>query len=138
MINIKRGEIYMANLPKAGGSIQHGYRPVVVVQNNIGNKFSPTTIVVPITTKKKNKNYMPTHIKVNRLKELSKDSVVLCEQILTINQKDLDKPIGKLNRRKMSEINVALVVSIIPGLVEAACQMYKIKNRTVVEKTELN
>lgn len=128
----------MANLPKAGGSIQHGYRPVVIVQNNIGNKFSPTTIVVPITTKKKNKNYMPTHIKVNRLKELSKDSVVLCEQILTINQKDLDKPIGKLNRRKMSEINVALVVSIIPGLIEVACQMYKIKNRTVVEKTELN
>ena len=128
----------MANLPEIGGSIQHGYRPVVIVQNNIGNKFSPTTIVVPVTTKKKNKNYMPTHIKVNRLKELNKDSVVLCEQILTINQKDLEKYVGTLNRRKMIELNVALAVSIIPGFVEAACQMYKIKNRTVVEKMELN
>lgn len=138
MANIKRGEIYMANLPKAGGSIQHGCRPVVIVQNNTGNKYSPIIIVVPITTKKKNKSYVPTHIKVTRLKELSKDSVVLCEQILTINQRDLGSYIGKLNRRKMIELNVALAVSIMPGLVETACQMYKIKNRTVAEKFNMN
>ena len=74
MNSIKRGEVYMADLEVVDGSVQHGYRPVVIVQNNIGNKYSPTTIIVPITTKKENKRYMPTHVNVTRMKELDSSS----------------------------------------------------------------
>jgi len=129
MMNIKRGEVYMADLEVVDGSVQHGYRPVVIVQNNIGNKYAATTIIVPITTKKENKWYMPTHVKVNRMKELDSSSKAICEQIITISKARLKKRVGSLNRRKMIEINLALAISILPGCVQAICQMYKIKNR---------
>ena len=129
MTNIKRGEVYMADLEVVDGSVQHGYRPVVIVQNNIGNKHAATTIIVPITTKKENKWYMPTHVKVNRMKELDSSSKAICEQIITISKARLKKRVGSLNRRKMIEINLALAISILPGCVQAICQMYKIKNR---------
>ena len=76
----------MTELPNIGGSIQSGYRPVLVIQNNIGNKYSPTTIVVPITTKKEQKHYLPTHVRANKQPGLKHNSTVLCEQIMTINQ----------------------------------------------------
>ena len=129
MNSIKRGEVYMADLEVVDGSVQHGYRPVVIVQNNIGNKYAATTIIVPITTKKENKWYMPTHVKVNRMKELDSSSKAICEQIITISKTRLTKRIGSLNRRKMIEINLALAISILPGCVQAVCQMYKIKNK---------
>ena len=129
MNSIKRGEVYMADLEVVDGSVQHGYRPVVIIQNNIGNKFAPTTIIVPITTKKDEKWYMPTHVNVNRMKELDSSSKVMCEQIITISKTRLKKRVGSLNRRKMIDINVALAISIIPGCVEVICQMYKIKNK---------
>lgn len=129
MNSIKRGEIYMAELEVVGGSVQHGYRPVVIVQNNIGNRFASTTVIVPVTTKKDDKQYLPTHVRINRMRELNYNSKVMCEQIITISQERLKKKIGSLNRRKMIEVNVALAISIIPGCVEAICQMYKIKNK---------
>ena len=83
---VNRGEIYMANLHETNGSVQHGYRPVLVVQNNVANHNSPTTIVVPITTKKQNKHYLPVHVKITRVEQLKEESVALCEQLLTISQ----------------------------------------------------
>ena len=129
MNNIKRGEVYMAALEVVDGSVQHGYRPVVIIQNNIGNKYAPTTIIVPITTKKDEKWYMPTHVNVNRMKELDDGSKVMCEQIITISKKRLKKKVGTLNRRKMIDINVALAISVLPGCVQVICQMYKIKKK---------
>ena len=129
MTSIKRGEVYMADLEVVDGSVQHGYRPVVIIQNNIGNKHSETTIIVPITTKKEDKWYIPTHVKVNRMKELDSKSKAMCEQIITISKTRLKKRVGALNRRKMIEMNLALAISILPGCVDAICQMYKMKSK---------
>lgn len=137
-MKIKRGEIYMTELPNIGGSIQSGYRPVLIVQNNIGNKYSPTTIVVPITTKKEQKQYLPTHVRANKQPGLRHNSTILCEQIITVNQDSLDMQIGKLNRKKLFEVNVALAVSVVPGLVTVACQIYKVRNRMIVEKSKVS
>jgi mRNA interferase MazF len=137
-MKIKRGEIYMTGLPNIGGSIQSGYRPVLIVQNNIGNKYSPTTIVVPITTKKEQKQYLPTHVRANKQPGLRHNSTILCEQIMTVNQDSLDMQIGKLNRKKLFEVNVALAVSVVPGLVTVACQIYKVRNRMIVEKSKVS
>ena len=128
----------MTELPNIGGSIQSGYRPVLIVQNNIGNKYSPTTIVVPITTKKEQKQYLPTHVRANKQPGLRHNSTILCEQVMTVNQDSLDMQIGKLNRKKLFEVNVALAVSIVPGLVTVACQIYKVKNRMIVEKSKVS
>ena len=128
----------MTELPNIGGSIQSGYRPVLIVQNNIGNKYSPTTIVVPITTKKEQKQYLPTHVRANKQPGLRHNSTILCEQIMTVNQDALDIQIGKLNRKKLFEVNVALAVSVVPGLVSVACQIYKVKNRMIVEKSKVS
>ena len=128
----------MTELPNIGGSIQSGYRPVLIVQNNIGNKYSPTTIVVPITTKKEQKQYLPTHVRANKQPGLRHNSTILCEQIITVNQDSLDMQIGKLNRKKLFEVNVALAVSVVPGLVTVACQIYKVKNRMIVEKSKVS
>lgn len=128
----------MTELPNIGGSIQSGYRPVLIVQNNIGNKYSPTTIVVPITTKKEQKQYLPTHVRANKQPGLRHNSTILCEQVMTVNQDSLDMQIGKLNRKKLFEVNVALAVSVVPGLVTVACQIYKVKNRMIVEKSKVS
>lgn len=128
----------MTELPNIGGSIQSGYRPVLIVQNNIGNKYSPTTIVVPITTKKEQKQYLPTHVRANKQPGLRHNSTILCEQIMTVNQDSLDMQIGKLNRKKLFEVNVALAVSVVPGLVTVACQIYKVRNRMIVEKSKVS
>ena len=128
----------MTELPNIGGSIQSGYRPVLIVQNNIGNKYSPTTIVVPITTKKEQKQYLPTHVRANKQPGLRHNSRILCEQIMTVNQDSLDMQIGKLNRKKLFEVNVALAVSVVPGLVTVACQIYKVRNRMIVEKSKVS
>ena len=98
-------------------------------EKQIGNKYSPTTVIVPITTKKDEKWYLPTHVNVNHMKELDSSSKVMCEQPRTISKTRLKKRVGSLNRRKMIDINVALAISILSGCVEAICQMYKIKNK---------
>ena len=94
--NVKRGDIYHADLDPVFGSEQGGYRPVLVIQNNIGNKYSPTVIVAAITSKEKMK--LPTHIAVPEMEGLEKDSVVLLEQLRTLDKRRLENYVCTLDR----------------------------------------
>lgn len=109
-MEIKRGEVYLADLDPIVGSEQGGIRPVVVIQNDIGNKFSTTTIAA-ITTKDKHSG-MPTHIHLDSTNEPLRDSVVLLEQIRTIDKLRLIKYIGKLSDTVMKQIDEAYLISI--------------------------
>ena len=94
---IKRGEIYYADLSPVVGSEQGGVRPVLIVQNDVGNKFSPTVIAAAITSQK-DKNALPTHIEVDAGNcGLAKDSVVLLEQVRTIDKRRLKEKMGSLD-----------------------------------------
>lgn len=106
---IKRGDIFYADLNPVVGSEQGGIRLVLVVQNNVGNKHSPTVIVVPISSVRK-KN-LPVHIQII-CSELPKNSTILAEQIRTIDRSRLRKYVGSLNRELMKEINGILKISI--------------------------
>ena len=111
---IMRGEIYYLNCnEKANGNVQSGRRPVVIVQNEAGNMFSNTTIVVPLTTKEKRMT-MPTHISIKKDKNngLEQNSIALCEQILTINQNDLLNCLGCVTETTMEKIDKGLMISI--------------------------
>ena len=110
-MQIKRGDIYYADLSPVIGSEQGGIRPVVVVQNDVGNKYSPTVIAAAITSKI-NKAKLPTHIEINAENfGLPKDSVVLTEQIRTIDKKRLKEKIGCLDDIYMNKVNDALIIS---------------------------
>lgn len=110
-VNVKRGDVYYADLSPVIGSEQGGIRPVLVLQNNVGNKYSPTIIVSAITSQV-NKSKLPTHIEINAAEfGLSKDSVVLLEQIRTIDKKRLREKIGHLNEEVMDLVNDALQIS---------------------------
>lgn len=111
MVIVKRGDIYYADLSPVVGSEQGGIRPVLIVQNDIGNKYSPTVIAAAITSQI-NKAKMPTHIEL-AAKEygLNKDSVILLEQIRTIDKKRLREKIGHLDENLMSTVNDALSIS---------------------------
>ena len=110
-MNIKRGDIYYADLSPVIGSEQGGLRPVLIVQNDIGNKYSPTVIAAAITSRM-TKSKLPTHIDVFGEKVgLSKDSVILLEQIRTIDKKRLKEKMGHLDDEVMHEVNEAIVVS---------------------------
>ncbi len=110
-MSIKRGEIYYADLSPVVGSEQGGIRPVLIVQNNVGNKFSPTVIAAAITSQQFKSN-LPTHIKVNAHDcGLSKDSVVLLEQVRTIDKRRLREKMGILEKSDMYKIDKALSVS---------------------------
>ncbi|MBR3815944.1 MAG: type II toxin-antitoxin system PemK/MazF family toxin [Clostridia bacterium] len=110
-MSIKRGEIYYADLSPVIGSEQGGVRPVLIVQNDIGNKYSPTVIAAAITSKQF-KTSLPTHIKVNAHDcGLSKDSVVLLEQVRTLDKKRLKEKMGNLDKDDMFKIDKALSVS---------------------------
>ncbi len=112
---IKRGDIYYADLSPVVGSEQGGVRPVLIIQNDIGNKYSPTVIATAITSQI-NKAKMPTHIELDANEYgLSKDSVVLAEQIRTIDKKRLKEKIGHLDDKLMTKVNAALEISF--GLV---------------------
>lgn len=110
MREIKRGDIYKADLSPVVGSEQGGIRPVVIVQNDMGNRYSPTIIVVPITTRLNKKN-LPTHTKINN-SSLLKESIALMEQIRTIDKSRLIEFIGVLNENEMNRITEALRISI--------------------------
>ena len=113
---IKRGDIYYADLSPVIGSEQGGIRPVLVVQNDVGNKYSPTVIAAAITSQI-NKAKLPTHIEVDALRfGLSKDSVILLEQVRTIDKKRLREKIGHLEGDMMEKVNDALSISF--GLFE--------------------
>ena len=112
MQEIKRGDIYYADLSPVVGSEQGGVRPVLIIQNNIGNKYSPTVIVSAITSQI-NKAKIPTHIELASNKyNLAKDSVVLLEQIRTIDKRRLQEKITSLDEVKMKEVNRAILISL--------------------------
>ena len=109
---VKRGDIYYADLSPVVGSEQGGVRPVLIVQNNVGNKFSPTVIAAAITSQI-NKAKMPTHIEIGAADYgLSKDSVILLEQVRTIDKKRLKERIGHLNENLMNIVNEAIEISL--------------------------
>ncbi|MCL2086837.1 MAG: type II toxin-antitoxin system PemK/MazF family toxin [Oscillospiraceae bacterium] len=108
---IKRGEIYYADLSPVIGSEQGGMRPVLIVQNDVGNRHSPTVIAAAITSQKE-KSRLPTHIALNSHHcGLAKDSVVLLEQVRTLDKKRLKERMGELDRGSMHKVDSALSVS---------------------------
>lgn len=116
-MTVKRGEIYYADLSPVIGSEQGGMRPVLIVQNDVGNKYSPTVIAAAITSQKY-KTQLPTHISVNADNcGLQKDSIVLLEQVRTIDKTRLKEKMGNLPDNEMSKINRALSVSFGLGTV---------------------
>lgn len=112
MINsaIKRGQIYLADLDPVLGSEQGGCRPVVVIQNNIGNQYSPTVIVAAITSRPKSK--LPTHVSLGNFRGLDKESVILSEQLRTIDKQRLEGFVGHLFESHVQELDRALQISI--------------------------
>ena len=111
-MTIKRGELYYADLSPVVGSEQGGVRPVLVVQNDVGNKYSPTVIAAAITSQM-SKAKLPTHIPLSAgAYGLPKDSVVLLEQIRTIDKKRLREKIGELPISMMHKVNDALMISL--------------------------
>ena len=107
---ILRGDIYYADLNPVVGSEQGGVRPVLIIQNDIGNKHSPTVIVAAITSRAKTK--LPTHISLSGIPLLEKDSIALLEQIRTIDKRRLDRYIGSLDGNTMKRIDAALTISV--------------------------
>ncbi len=109
MNTVKRGEIYYADLSPVIGSEQGGIRPVVIIQNDIGNKYSPTTIVAPITSKKKTR--IPTHVLINN-PCLKCTSLILLEQIRSIDKTRLKEYIGRLTSKELKKLDLAASSSI--------------------------
>lgn len=109
---IKRGEIYFAQLNPVIGSEQGGIRPVLIVQNDIGNQYSPTTIILAITSQI-NKAKLPTHIEL-KAKDygLERDSVILAEQVRTIDKSRLKQRIAVLKQETMQRVDQALAISL--------------------------
>ncbi len=109
---VKRGEIYFANLNPVVGSEQGGVRPVLILQNDTGNKYSPTTIVAAVTSRHKRAR-LPTHVPLAaREGPLDKDSVVLLEQVRTIDKTRLKEKIGKLSPEELAQVQDALKLSL--------------------------
>ncbi|HEY4543975.1 MAG TPA: type II toxin-antitoxin system PemK/MazF family toxin [Tissierellaceae bacterium] len=109
---VQRGDLFYADLSPVVGSEQGGVRPVVILQNNVGNKYSPTTIVAAITSQT-NKAKLPTHVPIKGQEYgLPKDSVVLLEQVRTIDKKRLREKIGKFDKNVMEDVDSALCKSM--------------------------
>ena len=116
-MNIRRGDIFYADLCPVIGSEQGGIRPVLIIQNDVGNKYSPTVIAAAITSQRE-KNRLPTHIQLQSNQcGLAKDSVVLLEQVRTLDKTRLKEKMGKLDDGTMNKVNMALGISF--GLEEA-------------------
>ena len=115
-MNIKRGDIYYADLSPVVGSEQGGLRPVLIVQNDVGNKYSPTVIAAAITSRM-GKSKLPTHIDIPGVNAgLSKDSVILLEQVRTIDKRRLKEKMGHLDEGTMNHVNNAIQVSFGLGV----------------------
>ena len=109
---VKRGDIFYADLSPVIGSEQGGIRPVIIIQNDIGNKYSPTIIVAAITSQI-NKAKLPTHVEISSEDYgLNKDSVVLLEQIRTIDKKRLKEKIGHMTDKDIQKVDDALLISM--------------------------
>lgn len=110
-MSIKRGDIYYADLSPVIGSEQGGVRPVLIVQNDVGNKYSPTVIAAAITSQQ-SKTKMPTHIPIcGQGCGLQKDSVVLLEQIRTLDKQRLKEKMGSIDENSMSRVDNAISIS---------------------------
>ena len=122
-MSVKRGDIYYADLSPVVGSEQGGLRPVLIIQNDVGNRYSPTVIAAAITSRM-GKTRLPTHIDIYADKAgLSKDSVVLLEQIRTLDKQRLKEKMGHLDDTMMSEINNAIAVSFGLGGAQAISEI---------------
>jgi len=111
-LNIRRGDIYYADLSPVVGSEQGGIRPVLIVQNNVGNRYSPTVIAAAITSQQ-SKAKMPTHIPLHaNTSGLTKDSVVLLEQVRTIDKRRLKEKMGSVDDASMSAVDNAISISL--------------------------
>ncbi|AYE34149.1 type II toxin-antitoxin system PemK/MazF family toxin [Clostridium septicum] len=109
---VKRGDIFYADLSPVIGSEQGGIRPVIIVQNDIGNKYSPTVIVAAITSQI-NKAKLPTHVEISSEEYgLNRDSVVLLEQIRTLDKRRLKEKIGHMTDVDMKKVNKSLLISL--------------------------
>lgn len=109
-MQIRKGDVYYADLTPVVGSEQGGVRPVLIIQNNIGNRHSPTVIVAAITTSR-SKPHLPTHVSLSAVCGLRQDSMVLLEQVRTIDRSRLREYIGRLNPSQLQFVNQALAVS---------------------------
>ena len=108
---VQRGDIFYADLSGNQGSEQGGLRPVLIMQNDIGNKYSPTVIGVPITSQQK-KNKLPTHVEIDaECSGLPKDSIALFEQLRVIDKRRLGRKVGKIGSDKIYQANNALMIS---------------------------
>ena len=108
---IRRGDLFYADLNPVVGSEQGGFRPVLVIQNDVGNHFSPTVVAAAITSRKA-KNSLPTHILLENVPGLAPTSLLLLEQLRTIDRKRLRGYIGRISKEKMLEVDAALAISI--------------------------
>ena len=111
-MQVKRGDIYYADLSPVVGSEQGGIRPVLIIQNDVGNRYSPTVICAAITSRM-NKAKLPTHIEIDsRRCQIMKDSVILLEQIRTIDKQRLKDMIGHLDKERMRSVDEAIRASL--------------------------
>ncbi|HAN10283.1 MAG TPA: PemK family transcriptional regulator [Clostridiales bacterium] len=111
-MNVRRGDIFYADLSPVIGSEQGGVRPVLIIQNDVGNKYSPTVICAAITSQI-NKAKLPTHIELDSAKySLMKDSVILLEQVRTIDKLRLKEKIGHLEEEVMGKVDKSLQISV--------------------------
>ncbi|MFM1524129.1 MULTISPECIES: type II toxin-antitoxin system PemK/MazF family toxin [Helcococcus] len=110
-MKVKRGDVLYADLSPVIGSEQGGIRPVVIIQNDMGNKYSPTVIIAAITSQQ-NKTNLPTHVQILCDINLPKNSVVLLEQIRTIDKRRLRDKVGSLDEKTMRKIDKSLIISL--------------------------
>ncbi len=109
---VKRGDLFFADLNPVVGSEQGGLRPVLIIQNDIGNNYSPTTIIAAVTSRIKRAK-LPTHVEIKKDNSpLNRDSVILCEQLRTIDKKRLTEKIGCLDKETMKKVDTALGISL--------------------------
>ena len=113
----KRGDVFFADLGQGIGSEQMGYRPVVIIQNDTGNKHSPTVVVAAVTSKVDAKAKQPTHCFIGAEYGLELPSVILLEQIRTLDKQRLEKYVGRLSKKHLNDLNHALAISV--GLIPA-------------------
>ncbi|MGN8817785.1 type II toxin-antitoxin system PemK/MazF family toxin [Oribacterium sp. HCP28S3_H8] len=121
----RRGDIYLADLGKPTGSQQGGVRPVVVLQNDVGNYYSPTITIVPLTSKFMKKNKLPTHYPLRSAKGLLRPSMALCEQVGTYDKSCILRYLGKVSRGQMRGIDEAVRRQLGYYLDESRTRHYK-------------
>ena len=110
-MEVRRGDIYYADLSPVVGSEQGGVRPVLVVQNDVGNRYSPTVIIAAITSQL-DKAKLPTHIEIKKEYGLEKDSVILLEQIRTLDKRRLKEKVCTIDNETMQKVDIAIMISL--------------------------